>query len=531
MLATVRRTPSAAGRHLADRLKSGNTDRPALASAWLWLLVILAVGLALRVVLIGRESLWLDEAVSWRFAHRSQHELWTQVLDTQPPLYYSLLRLWLVFGDSEAALRSLSVVFGVLAVLLTYVLGRQIANAWTGLIAAAIIATSAMQLQFSQEARSYELLTAASLAASIGLVGVLQAHEAGRRPSVASCVMYVVGMLIALYAHNIALLLFGIAGLIGVVDVMWRRRLVSIATWAVLSALVIVGWRHWFLVVWKQSTGGMPTLDWLKPPNLHAVLDVARSLYGQQFVLGLHPVIHLIYIPLALVGAFLHRRAGLPVAYLLAAAFGIPLLEIVVSHLGRPVFMTRTVIWVVPFFFILVAMAFSRLRLPHGLLATGLIIAIQLIGVKNYQQLTQKDPWRQTIQGVAARACPNDVMLLAPYTVLEAPFDYYFEQQSISARLFSAYVGEHRLTDRPDNPFKFTNFSEPDEALLSAPRVWIFLEKSFAPDAARFIASLASTHELRESLLMRHTTVELFEVPGTSCPRRSEKAVSAPEQP
>ena len=268
---------------------------PALAPAWPWLSVILAVGLVFRVVHLGRKSLWLDEAVSWRFTHLSQRELWTQVLDTYPPLYYSLLRLWRVFGDSEAALRSLSVVFGELAIVLTYLLGRQIVNERTGLFAAALVATSTLQLQYSQEARAYELLTAASLMASIGLVGVLQAHAAGQRPRLVIGFAYVGGMVITLYAHNIAFLLFGVAGLIGLADAMRRRTVACVAMWAALNALVVAGWRYWLPVVWKQGRGNLPQLDWLHPPDLSAVIATAHSLYGQQYIYTWQPAITLIW--------------------------------------------------------------------------------------------------------------------------------------------------------------------------------------------------------------------------------------------
>jgi hypothetical protein len=388
-----------------------------------------------------------------------------------------------------------------------------------------------VQLEYSQETRSYELLTAASLTASIGLVGVLQAHEAGRRPSLANCVMYVVGMVIALYAHNIALLLLGIGGFVGLADVMRRRTLASIATWIALNALVIVCWCYWLPVVWQQSTGGMRQLEWLKPPDLHAVIETARNLYGQGFVYALQPMINLIGFPFALVGAFLHRRADLPVVYLLAAAFGIPLMEIAISHLGRPVFMTRTVIWVAPLFFVLVAMAFSRVRLWHGVAALALMIAIQSIGVRNYEQITGKEIWRQTVQSMSAQSCPGDLILLAPYYLTVEPFSYYFRQRPVPARLVGAYAGRERSPDRRIYPIEFTNFSHPDRTLLSAPRVWLILDDHFAPDAAPFVAALSAQHALSARFAMHYAKAELFEVPGTSCPVQSETSVIVPEKP
>ncbi|HUZ71437.1 MAG TPA: glycosyltransferase family 39 protein [Stellaceae bacterium] len=527
----MRQSPPAAVGTAAERLGFRKAGTPAVASAWLWLLAILAVGLALRIWHLGQESLWLDEADSWRFAQLSQHALWTEPLDTHPPLYYSLLRLWRVFGQSEAALRSLSVVFGALAIGLTYLLGRQMVDERAGLFAAALMATSTLQLQYSQEARSYEMLTAASLVASIGLVGVLQAHEAGRRPRVGSCIAYVGGMVFTLYAHNIALLLFAVAGLIGLADVMRWRRLDGLAVWAALNGLVLAGWRYWLPVVWKQGTGKLPQLNWLHPPDLHAVVYTAHALYGEQYVYTLRPVITLIGFSLGLVGAFLYRRAGLPVAYLLAAVFGIPIVEIAISHLGRPVFMTRTVIWVAPLFFVLVAAAFSGLRPSRVLFAAGLIVALQLVGVKNYEQTMRKEPWRGTIQRVRAEACPGDVTILAPYYLLDSPFWYYFRHHVVPGRVIGAYTGNNESPDRRIDPIEFTNFSHLDETLLSFPRVWVFVDKSFAPEAADFIARLLSHHALSKSIVMRHTAVELFTVPGSSCSSPGDQARASPEHP
>jgi 4-amino-4-deoxy-L-arabinose transferase-like glycosyltransferase len=492
---------------------------------WVWLSAILAVGLALRLIHLGRESLWLDESESWLHARRGLHVLWTQVLSPHPPLYFSLLRLWLLFGDSEAALRSLSVLFGVIAIALTYVLGRQVAGARTGLFAAALMATSALQIEYSQEARSYELLTAATVMASIGVVGVLAATRAGMWPSLIVCATYVGGMLIALYAHNIALLLFAVAGLIGLADLTRSRSLRCAATWGTLNALVVLGWCYWMRVVWHQATGPLPGLDWLRPPHFGAVIFALNGLYGEGYSKFVEPLWGLmIGCALALVGAFFHRRDGLPIAYLVAAAFGIPLAEIAISHLGRPVFILRTVIWLAPLFFILVAAACSRLRTGPAIGAIWLLLAIQLIGVRNYELTTRRPPWREVIERVSANACPGDVMILAPYHTTEGPFSYYIRQHDVQARVIEAYDGREQSPGRGMHAFDFTNLDSRGTSLLSEPRVWIFLDESFAPDAAASITRLQAQHAIVENFTIGtigHISVRLFAFPGTSCPPRN----------
>src|SRR5436309_2114673 len=73
-------------------------------------------------------------------------------------LYYLLLRTWVHLGSSEFVVRLLSVIFGVAAVPMVYLLGRDLFSRATGMIAAALLAVHAFHIYFSQEARSYALL-------------------------------------------------------------------------------------------------------------------------------------------------------------------------------------------------------------------------------------------------------------------------------------------------------------------------------------------------------------------------------------
>ena len=58
------------------------------------------------------EGFWRDEAFSWAIASRGARILPLTARDFNPPLYYLLLFAWMqVFGSSEIAMRSLSVLF------------------------------------------------------------------------------------------------------------------------------------------------------------------------------------------------------------------------------------------------------------------------------------------------------------------------------------------------------------------------------------------------------------------------------------
>jgi len=64
-------------------------------------------------LLFFAQSLWRDEAFSYFLAKKNILEIiFLSAKDYNPPLYYILLHFWMkIFGSSEIALRSLSLVF------------------------------------------------------------------------------------------------------------------------------------------------------------------------------------------------------------------------------------------------------------------------------------------------------------------------------------------------------------------------------------------------------------------------------------
>src|SRR5512136_176020 len=109
---------------------------------FLLLLLILSIAAGLRFYRLDAQSLWSDEGNSVALATRSLATITVDAAhDIHPPLYYWLLHLWTgIFGYSEAALRSLSALLGVLLVLAIAELGRRLYGVVTGLLAALVAA-------------------------------------------------------------------------------------------------------------------------------------------------------------------------------------------------------------------------------------------------------------------------------------------------------------------------------------------------------------------------------------------------------
>jgi uncharacterized membrane protein len=155
----------------ADHRVRGHTWQK---SDLLIVIYLIVSGAVVRFHCLADLSLWYDECVSWKTTtYRVTEQISCAAGDNHPPLYFLLLKLWsLAWGRSAEALRSLSAVFGLLTILGTYTLVREIetTNAEPGnsprwpqiaaVNAAALVAFSPFQIEWSQTVRMYSLATA-----------------------------------------------------------------------------------------------------------------------------------------------------------------------------------------------------------------------------------------------------------------------------------------------------------------------------------------------------------------------------------
>ncbi|MDX1992816.1 MAG: glycosyltransferase family 39 protein [bacterium] len=139
-------------------------------------LVVLLLAFATRIHNLGAQSLWHDEGNSYVQSTRTFFDIAANAgRDIHPPGYYWLLGGWrLLAGDSEFALRALSVFASVLGVAFTYALGGRLYHPLAGLCAAAFVALNTFSIYYAQEARMYALLALWAAAAMWALAGVLK---------------------------------------------------------------------------------------------------------------------------------------------------------------------------------------------------------------------------------------------------------------------------------------------------------------------------------------------------------------------
>lgn len=130
---------------------------------------ILGLAALLRFYQIGTESVWIDEMLSLRDAEAFE---WT--IPYRRPLYYAILQFWMRLGQSDAWLRTLSVLFGTASIFLTYRLGKLLISQSVGYTAAFLMAIAPIFIHHSQEIRMYSLIPCLSLAGTLALVRLMQ---------------------------------------------------------------------------------------------------------------------------------------------------------------------------------------------------------------------------------------------------------------------------------------------------------------------------------------------------------------------
>jgi uncharacterized membrane protein len=126
----------------------------------LWLGLITAIGIGLRVYRLGFASLWFDELCT---AVRSSYPIAQAVASLReapfPPGYYVLMHGWtLLFGNSEFALRLPSAIFSAATIVAVFLFTRRFVTRRSALVAAFLVSISAYSIYYAQEAKMYSMV-------------------------------------------------------------------------------------------------------------------------------------------------------------------------------------------------------------------------------------------------------------------------------------------------------------------------------------------------------------------------------------
>jgi uncharacterized membrane protein len=395
---------------------------------------VTAAGLALRLAV--PRGIWLDEAISIHQANLSFHDMFEnlQYADRHPPLHHIVLWLTVrVFGDGELAVRLPSLIAGTLVIPALYLLGRELYDRRTGLVAASFGAASPLLIWYSQEARMYAFVTL------FGLLALWTQLRAIRDGGALNWAAYMLATAALLWSHYFGLLLIGVQQLIFVGVLIQRRRAREPASSLALGFAYSLGVLALQLVpllvfAHKQfdSTGaalGSPSGTYDALSFYAVVSNMAWALWGYHPD-GTTELLAAMWPLLLLLSLLLLGRGGSRQTLILAAAAITPIvLLIVVSVFDRELFEVRYFLVAVPLLLLLVArLVTGWIRRPAArLLVTGGILLTLLLGLAD-QQLNDANPrlydFRGAIDEIEAAATPKSLVIFEPPD-MRYVLDYY----------------------------------------------------------------------------------------------------------
>ena len=441
--------------------------QPAAAGALLF-----ALALALRLYRLGAQSLWLDEGGTWAtVTQRGWGALLRDLVSPNAayPLYHLVLKGWVgLAGDAEWALRLPSALAGAAGVVAVFFAARELARATTGdegptafsrvrargvvpepaaddarqaanlqpFVAALLFAAAPFALWQSQDAKAYSLLT---LMAALLLWALLRAlRTAARRDWL--LLAGVAGA--SLLVHRLALLAVLAALLVVVLLWPWRRAGVpGAARWLLLlgvAAGALAAIYGVALAAGAENRGGSGHVPagplaglWLS--LAHFALDRGNidGWLGVPLLVWALPALALTLWGLARLARAAWRGDRAALATLCMGA--VPLLLFAGALLVVRLFESRYVTVAFPAWVLLISAPAGRQRRARaGGLAGALCVLLLAVNAAVLCQpkhglfsgAAVKEQWRDGVAAIAARAHPDDLLIVHPYYVMPM-WQYY----------------------------------------------------------------------------------------------------------
>ena len=168
---------------------------------WGIILIVMLIAGGIRLARLPLVTMWSDEYHSFKISSLPLSEIiqGNYGRDYNPPLYFALLHLQRrIFGDSEIAMRSPSLVFALITLPLFFFSARSILKAFIPSTAALVLmAFHPMLIYYSIEIRSYSLLVLFSVLSFLSCVMI---HNGAKRQAV-WLILLTLGLLGCLYTH------------------------------------------------------------------------------------------------------------------------------------------------------------------------------------------------------------------------------------------------------------------------------------------------------------------------------------------
>jgi len=424
------------------------------------LIIILALGLFLRLHQLDTENLWVDEAYTLNIATQQDISAFSQQLELTegaPWGHYILLYYWIkIFGNSEFSIRLPSVIFGVLSILIIYEIGKNISDKKNGLLASFMLATSMLQVLYSQEARMYAVYGFLILLSAYFFVLIMKMEKEINRKN-KLFFAYGLTMILAFYFNYFTGFMIIFYSFI----VLWFNKKEMFREWVRINAIVIFLSIPVIFLYLKQhinaaNTGYKETLVQKGMPAILAKLGTILYTFPFLTILGvmLIAIILKYAFKINTIKYFSKDSKYRPVLFTFIllvfgiiyvclttnpfSLFGVPIFKKPIIH---SYFLIRHSYFLVPIFYLLVShkiieMWSNKMKKSWAVWCISIIIMINIFSLSVYYTNTTKAEWKSTANYILSNSENTPVALLdkGGFSSLYL-LDYYSQSQIKSVKL------------------------------------------------------------------------------------------------
>jgi uncharacterized membrane protein len=486
-------------------------------------IIVVLAGVAVRLILLQRSSVWYDDAISIYYGKQSLSGLIALLQqDVGEPLYFVSLGLWMrLWGDSEIAVGSLATVFSLLELVAIYFLGKTIAGKKVGLIAVIFCSMNIISIHHSSNVRYYALL---SLMATFSYYCYFEVLQQNRKH-----ILYALSILMGVYLHTY--FLFVIFAQLLVALIIFRKRLVTVILCLVVPGLLYMPW--FFFVLFKQLANTSGAVQFPGPQTILGIpLWFGMSIYAK--ILAKLPSVQLLGYGLCLLFfmvaafmffAFLRQKEDNTVerniiAVMMAFAFSIGT-PLIISLWKQTFHVNRYDIIILGLLFVILAVTLSKISeyfctRPWIVVALLIIPAMALPEIK-WRMTSHMDGDRAAIQGLVDKVTEDDLILLTSYSNMASL--YYIKHLDVEAKDIAYYptvlseaspvYWAHLYSDKDGHvlPEKEEELRGESGTLLKS------IETVKYPKTYLFMKSTSNVDQvLKQSLDMRFRCVEVIKV-------------------
>ena len=420
----------------------------------LLLALVMVLGLVLRLHQLGDESLWLDECFTYVYSGKELTEIVNVLKEDWHPIGYYIVTYFTTkfIGTSEIALRLPSLIFGMLSLILVYVLGRNLINRPIGLLASLFTAVSYTAVLYSQEAKMYSMLMLFSTLSIIYFVSLLKSGRLNH------FILFGISNAFLIHTHVVGIFIllaliiyyFSCSYLYSKTKINLTENLFSLFKrtgakyfprklfYSLLVTLLL--YLPWLPIFLKYQVPGL----FVYGLKAKLIEKLGFNLYPTIVILSVVGIVAYILI----VFYFAKRKDLLEkiIRWFSRLKFNRYIFMVCfILYLGVDLFLSprffasvsfiRFSIFLLPLFYILLANCFFKLSKPIFTLLLALFLIISSFELYNYYHLDSKEQFKEAGEFLTHAANKDDVIFLYRAGITKACFDYYYRGPAEEIRL------------------------------------------------------------------------------------------------